>query len=155
MTTLKEGTKLPMMLLDMVPQGYFAVRPDNNEAWTFVRLSRPTFGRMKGALKFQSLHGDRLENRWVRYPSGTLWYDEFYKGGRIEQYLMLVIADFQGGMIRYGEQREKCGRCNAGLTDERSRWYTIGPECEKIVPWYIEAVAERKGIFVPGVSGRE
>lgn len=133
-------------LIDMVPDGYFAVREQEGAPITFLRVKRPVHGKMKGALKVQSQHGPALENRWVKWPSDKV---SVYRWPHhdIEEYLLLLLADWKGATRLYAEKIKKCGRCNASLTDPRSRFYLIGPECETKHGWgwWIEDVAAERG----------
>lgn len=138
-------TDMIVALIDTVPDGYFAVRRQEGDRIHFLRIKRPVHGKMRGALKVQSQHGPALENRWVKWPSGHIsnyrWeYD-------IEDLILLLMADWRGATMLYAEKIGKCGRCNAALTDPRSRFYGIGPECETKHGWgwWIDEVAEKKG----------
>lgn len=123
-------------LIDMVPDGYFAVQRSEGEKITFLRVNRPTYGKKKGGLKVQTQHGPVLHERWVRWPSGHI--SVYSYSGDIEETLLLLIADFKGAAKRYADKKKKCARCNTDLTVARSRFYRIGPECEKYWEWWIE-----------------
>lgn len=129
-------SKIPVMLLDMVPEGYYAVRGDESESYTFLRLSRPTKGRFKGTTKVQTQHGNRLEVAWCVWPGGQV-SSYLYT---IEDAILLMISDHQWAARTYARVLGHCCRCNADLTDDRSRHYGIGPECEKYWPWMIVIV---------------
>ena len=138
-------TDMILALIETVPDGYFAVRRQEGDRIHFLRIKRPVHGKMRGALKVQSQHGPALENRWVKWPSGHIsnyrWeYD-------IEDLLLLLMADWRGATMLYAEKIGKCGRCNAALTDPRSRFYGIGPECETKHGWgwWIDEIAEKRG----------
>lgn len=133
-------------LLDMVPDGYFAVRRQEGDPITFMRISRPTRGQYKGCIKVQTQHGPSLEVRLIKWPSER-W--TVYLADTVDK-MMLVVTDFQGAMMTYSQEIGKCCRCNTELTDERSRWYGIGPECEKSFGWVIARVNEERGEYVPG-----
>jgi hypothetical protein len=147
--TVEATTKSKMVdgLIGMVPDGYFAVREQDGAPITFMRLSRPSSRNFpKGSIKVQSLHGPALETRWVKWPSGKISVYRWY-GHDIEDYLLLLIADWRGASLLYAEKIRKCGRCNAKLTDPRSRFYGIGPECETKTgwTWWLDEIAEKKG----------
>lgn len=133
------ATRVPIELLRMVPAGRFAVRRDSNEPYTFLRISEPKNGRYKDCLKVQTQHGPALsEAKFVVWPSGQV---SCYTS-TIEEPLMLVIADYRTAARAYGRELGRCCRCATELTDERSRHYGIGPECEKYWPWIITQVDE-------------
>ena len=127
-------------LMTLIPKGYYAVGENGDEGHLdFIRITRPVNGKYKGSVKIQSQHGDRLEVRGALWPSGKLSiYDRRY----IDP-LMLLDADHLSAAIRYGQKLGHCCRCNAELTDERSRRLTIGPECEKLWPAFVEEVESR------------
>ena len=132
-------------LIDQIPHGYFAVQKESGAAIDFIRISRPKPGaktRFAGSTKFQTQHGPRLEVAGVLWPSGQFSiYDH-----RLPELLLQVVADYRSCAMLYAEKIGQCMRCNAELTDDRSRFYGIGPECENYWTWAIEAVAERKGM---------
>lgn len=141
--------KLEMLkgLIDMVPDGYFAVQEYDGGHVEFIRLSTPKGGKFKDSRKFQTLHGSGLSLKLNL--AATLWplgQWSVYKQGMSDK-LILLCADYQGAAMRYAEKMKRCCRCNAELTDGRSRWYCIGPECEKHWPWVIENVVNAKGHF--------
>lgn len=137
-------TIVPLPMLDMVKDGRYAWRPDANTKWTFVRISRPRNGRMAGCTKIQTQHGDTLTDRMSVYPSGHVWLPVPHM---IESQLIGIIVDQKQAALDYGREIGKCCRCGKKLTDERSRWYGIGPECEKVSPDQIAYVEEQHGTF--------
>lgn len=163
MTETAAGPDLKFLLpmLTMVPDGYFAVRPDTNEPWRFFRITRRDTKRNKNTTRIQSQASDLLYTRMIVWHDRDdyIWVDPWWhQRGKLLQYLMLIIADAQGGMMQYAQLTEHCGSCGKQLTDERSRWYGIGPECEKksFGPGWIDAVdCSEKGPFILGVSDRE
>ena len=123
-------------ILPNVPDGYFAVRNQDGDPYRFYRISTPKTGKLKGARKIQSQHSDYLKTIAVHWPSGAF---STYRALPID-HLMLIIADSERAAMNYARELGKCCRCNAALTDERSRHYGIGPECEKYWPQIIERV---------------
>ena len=133
-------TKVPLPMLDMIPSGYYAVRPDTETPYMFVRIARPTFGRRKGQLVVQTQHSDQLIDRWVWYmdnpdPRTNVrnWSTQarFHGGQTIEDLILLIIVNHRGCGRAYAQEIGRCHFCGKRLTDERSRWYGFGPECEK------------------------
>jgi hypothetical protein len=128
-------------MMPSLPKGYYAVGENGDDGHLdFVRISFPRSGKYKDSIKIQTQHGDRLETRGAFWRgSGTLSiYDN-----RVIDSLMLLVVDHFGAAIRYGRKIGRCCRCNAHLTDERSRRLTIGPECEKLWPAFVEEVEAR------------
>lgn len=131
-------TKVPLALLEFVEDGYYAVQPDSETAYVFLRVSRPTRGRMAGSLKVQTQHSDVLATEFVQWPSGEV---SVYKRS-IEDQILLLLSDHHTAARNYGRHIGRCCRCNKTLTDERSRHYGIGPECEQYWPYIISLVDE-------------
>lgn len=137
------ATKVPLMMLELVPTGYYAVRPDTVTPYVFMRLARPTHGKWKGHVKVQTQHSEQLWDRWIWNPANpdprtnvrnlSQWQhvSPFPGGQTIEDLILLMISDHRRAARAYAAVIEKCHRCNIALTDERSRWYGFGPECEK------------------------
>lgn len=125
-------------LFPQLPKGYYAVRADESDPYQFIRVSFPTYGMYRGWQKIQSQHGDRLEDGVMIDPRG---YVHVNRSRTLDSGLM-VVADPIGAAIRYALEIGNCCRCNATLTDERSRHYGIGPECEIAWPGVIERVDE-------------
>lgn len=147
----RRSTKIPMELLEGLRDGYYASRPDSTRNFTFFRVSRPNRGHFKGSLKIQTQHGPELKLYMIVTPDNRVYkYSDF---PQYEDDLLLVTVDMRGCAIAYAEQIGKCMRCNAELTDERSRWFGIGPECEKHWPEILQEIEETKGPFKHGWEG--
>lgn len=138
-------------MIDAVPDGYFAVQKEEGATVHFLRLSHPKIragvsrNRFAGALKIQTQHGPRLEVAAVLWPGGT-W--SLYAGNAVIDMLMLLVADWQGATQRYAEKLGHCMRCNAELTDDRSRHYGIGPECETKPGWeWVIPMVDERSLF--------
>lgn len=145
-------------LIDRVPDGYYAVARDNGIDIDFLRISRPVTKpgsrrrQYDGALKVQTKHSDDLVVAAVQWPkvSNTDTYNwSIYKPAVIDM-LMRLVVNWQGAAQLYAQKLNQCMRCNKDLTDARSRWYGIGPECETKPgwEWVIGSVEEKKGAFV-------
>lgn len=136
-------------LLAMVPDGYYACEEYDGGHVEFIRLSTPKKGKSLGLRKIQTVHGSGLgvslkDVGWYSIDRDT-WH--LLNKDSLIPYLQVLCVDHQGAAIRYGEKIGRCCRCNAELTDGRSRWYSIGPDCEEIWPHIIGLVEERKGPF--------
>jgi len=142
----RRQTKIPLPMLYSLKDGYYATRADSTRPYTFFRVSRPKGGQFKGAFKVQTQHGPELMLALVIYPDDRIYWHNM----AVEEQLLLVVVDPNGSAIAYADEIGNCMRCNTALTDERSRWFGIGPECEKHWPHIIDLVSDRKGPFVPG-----
>jgi hypothetical protein len=140
--------KVPLGMLKEVPDGYYAVQPDSETPYTFFRISRPKSGNYKSGLKIQTQHGPDYTLRYVIYDDDRLY--RYAHTSKVEDDLLLLVVDTNAAAIAYAEKIGRCMRCNTELTDSRSRWYGIGPECEKKLPHIIDLINDRKGPYVPG-----
>lgn len=145
-------------------QARFAVSKSGTEAddLVFIRVSlikpykngkRRAF---QGCVKIQTQHSDDLIDRFVIDPNGKYRSESTTLSPEVMAgYLASVIVDPRSAAIRYGRAKEQCCSCGKSLTDERSRWYGIGPECEKRWPDIIIESDEARGVYVPSVvAGR-
>lgn len=118
-------------MIDFIPDGYYATAKDGEGGHVdFLRIKRTTKATRRlpaGVLKIQTQHSERWEDALLLYPSGR-WY--VFRRAAIEM-VLLVIADHKTCARRYGIEVQACQRCNKTLTDDRSRHYLIGPECEQ------------------------
>lgn len=140
----------PLAMVEHMREGRYAVevKLENKPTdWVFIRVSRPTRGKMKGSLLLQTQHSDYYKHLIIKRPGGSIWVAQ--QGEKIDIALMMIAADPFTSAINYGRELGCCSRCGRELTDERSRHYSIGPECEKHWPEIITYVNEVKGVFVP------
>jgi hypothetical protein len=115
-----------------------------------IRFFRVKVNKKKGNVKtIQQAHGSVTGLTYT--PSHALW-----PSGKITVYnwsnedpISIVLADPHSAALLFAQHIGRCMRCNAALTDERSRWYGIGPECEKDWPWVVPSVDENKGQYRP------
>lgn len=137
----------PEAILD-IRKGRYAV-PSAEGRLTFVRLSERNNKRsfLQGYIFLQSQHSDELMDRAVFTPQGSL-HAAYWSLERISDILLGIIVDPWGAAIRYGQELGQCCRCGKSLTDERSRWYGIGPECEQHWPEIIAEVDDVRGPYV-------
>lgn len=140
--------RVPMLagLIGAVPDGLYAVQEYDGGHVDFLRISRPKTGKYGGSIKVQTQHGSygdgKYKTRAVLWPSGrfSVWHPP------VIDMLMLLVTDHISAALLYAKKSNRCCRCNAKLTDDRSRKYGIGPECEKSWPHIIEAVDEREAM---------
>ena len=140
--------KIPMGLLTSLREGYYAARVDSEKPYTFFRVSRPKSGRYAGTVKIQTQHGPEYKLAIVVWSEDRLSVYNW----TVEQALMVACIQQEDCAIAYAEEIGKCCRCNTELTDERSRWYGIGPECEKHWPQIITLVGDKRGHYEVGMS---
>lgn len=131
-------------LLAMIPDGYYAVHEYEGGHVTFLRISRPKKDKYRDAIKVQTVHGSYGAPRLSTHPVAALWpsgtLSVYDRSGTVEDALLLLVADAMGARRRYAKLIGHCCRCNATLTDDRSRHYGIGPECVKHMPEIVEQV---------------
>lgn len=139
--------KVPKAMVENLKKGRYAVRMDQSDPYTFILVARPTFGRFKGCLTIKTQHGERYLEAVVLHPSGFV----HISNRNVEMPLFLACADPMTAAIAYGRELGCCSSCGRKLTDERSRYYSIGPECEKSWPEIIASVDEESGPYFPGV----
>lgn len=139
---------LTRMLLD-TRDGRYAVKLDQSDPFRFIRISRPKNGKSAGYLKIQSQHAESLA------PVASLRLDldprkRYLQNASYIPYLRMLVCDSTTAAMDYGRTLQRCSRCGIQLTDDRSRWFAIGPECEKYWPDIIGMVLDKKGPYVPG-----
>ena len=139
---MTEDPRLTMIqgMLDMIPDGFYATQEHDGATVDFIRINRPTSGKMKNSLKVQTQHSERWDNALVWWAGSGKW--SCYNSRAIPM-IMLVLGDHKSCARRYSIELQRCARCGKELTDDRSRHYLIGPECEKHRPWAIEEVDDR------------
>jgi hypothetical protein len=137
----------PEAMVKVIREGRYAVDVGkSSQRFIFLRITRPTKGRYKDALKIQTQHSDKLKEAAVGWPSGT-WTLAGYKAD-IDAALRMIVVNPVDATLLYAKELGCCARCGIELTDERSRYYGIGPECEKHWPDLINSVNESKGEFI-------
>jgi hypothetical protein len=137
----KAETVVMVPLLERVPDGRFAVSM-SGEPLTFLRVSRPKSGKWAGCLKVQTQHAERYEEAWCKWEDGQVGV---FKPS-VEDLINVLISDWRGAARQFSKSRNRCARCGTELTDERSRHYGIGPECEKYWPEIITMVDEEEAL---------
>lgn len=129
------------MLLPQVPDGRYAVREDDTQPYTFIRLKRHTHGKLNGCVTIQTQHSEKLMRAGIQWRNG-LW--TFEKPWIVDK-MLVVCVDPEIAGDAYARELGRCRICGKELTDERSRWYGIGPDCETRHQGVIERVDERNG----------
>lgn len=143
-------SSIPIDMLKSVPDGYYAVRPDSITPYTFFRVSRPKSGRYAGTVKVQTQHGEDYKLAFVIWnPQADQPRITVYNT-TIEDKLLLLVVDPNGAHIAYGQEIGRCCICGKELTDERSRYFGIGPDCETRHGYIVDQVIDQKGPFTFG-----
>lgn len=147
---------IPAEMLFDIREGRYAVSRNGTNSLDFVRLSHVKAKpgkqvRFAGCLRVQTQHGDQLKDRAFISPKGEVRLtSQTMPADTLTQIFMLIIVSQRDAAIRYGREKGMCCRCGKQLTDERSRHYGIGPECEKHWPEVIDDTDEAEGVFIPG-----
>lgn len=140
--------KTPRPMIETLRDGRYAAAPyggDDYAHHVFFRVWRPISGKRKGCLLIKTQHSDAYRDFITIYPSGSVWFAQ--RADKLDMALLMVAADPFTSAMKYAKLNSVCCRCGKKLTDERSRWYGIGPECEGYFPEIINMVNESKGFF--------
>lgn len=121
---------VPRATVDLVADGYYAVRPSPEADWVFLRVSRPDSGQYKDHIKIQTQHGDVLKEVFFVTPRG----DFLVMNGDIRTLIIQLVTGQHKAAANYGREVGRCCRCGKTLTDPVSRHYGIGPECIQMWP---------------------
>jgi len=147
-------------MVKRIPDGRYAV--ENNDCTQICFLRVRTYpqtakNKLRGATVVQSKSADRWNNEYVYWPSGRIQtgHSGYLHGTEIPELLIQVIANPQEAALTYSKHYDECTRCGIDLTDKRSRFYGIGPECEKHRPDVINYVHSIKGEFDPNAVETE
>lgn len=145
---------LPFHMLQMIQPGRYAIPNDENNELIFVRVAAPRTGRMAGMIQVQTQHSDSWTRRLLVAPDERViaMRRETVKGMELRDVLTAVFSDQTSAAMLYAEKEHLCARCGKKLTDDRSRWYGIGPECEKHWVGYMNQVEEHKGDYIHGAA---
>lgn len=132
-----------------VKDGRYAVKMHTEDTFKFIRISRPKKGKSAGYLKIQSQHAEQLGFVGMIHTS-LAPNRRFLHAPSYIPYLRMLVCDPTTAAMEYGRIFKRCSRCGIQLTDDRSRFYCIGPECEKYWPEIIAMVEQQKGPYVIG-----
>jgi hypothetical protein len=140
-------TSIPIDLLMKLKDGYYAATQTDENAMTFFRVSRPKSGQYKGSVKIQTQHGPDYKMMMEIWGDGERVY---LHNTAVEDDLLLVCVDPNEANIKYANKLGRCCKCNTELTDARSRYFGIGPDCEKRHPEIVEIIEDIRGPFKHG-----
>lgn len=140
---------VPMEFFDKVPDGYYAAQVDEEAEMHFFRVkTRKTRSRnySAGSRTVQTQHGPNYREYLVKY-AGDDKIISWRRDEGLNDTFMTVLADPIFAGRTYAKKKKRCCRCNTELTDPRSRYYGIGPECEKHWPQIIRDIDDLEGPF--------
>lgn len=138
----------PRAMVEAIRDGRYAVSltgGTEKDHFTFMRITRHKTGKRAGQMIVQTQHSETYKPYITFYPGGTFWMNQNKQS--LDHALLMVAADPFTSAMNYARILNVCSRCGKTLTDERSRYYGIGPECEKHWPEIINYVNETKGLF--------
>jgi hypothetical protein len=141
---------LPKMREKFRAPGRYAVRRGNSSVIDFFKVSIPKYGQYNGAWLVKTQHGPTYLDALVVWPD---WHWRFrrepiqYFRPYVRQVMLDGLPDVLGAALLYAEEKQVCVRCGHDLTDDESRWYLIGPECEQIWTDFKMRQIMTKGFF--------
>ncbi len=114
----------------------------------FIRISHPIKGIYKDTIKVQTQHAEKLRLDYVWWPRKG-WTQEHMSASKkdLDKALTIACVNPLDAALLYATELNRCARCGTELTDERSRWNGIGPECEEHWPDFLVKVEEEKGVY--------
>lgn len=127
-----------------LPKGYYAWQPDTITPLTFIRVRDQKTGARRGQRIIATQHGPNFKDQVIIYPNGKVLVLS-RNTQLLENVLIGIVLDKFTAAKTYALEKGRCWNCHLELTDERSRWYGIGPICEPRVPWYVEQFDNDKG----------
>lgn len=149
----RPGPVISFMATNLIKDGRYAVRTDDdNKQHVFVRVSRPKTGSYKGMLMVQTQHSEGYIRRLVMSLTNhkTMYqYTRPIQGQSLADVISAIIIDPQKAAFDYAMAQGECCRCGRKLTDDRSAYLGVGPECEKYLPGYVAWVEDQKGAYRP------
>lgn len=140
-----------VQLLLMIKDGYYAARRDDESPVIFFKVTRPTLGNYKGAFKVMTQHSEQWKLAYVYWPSKR----ETVVRSDIKELMLLVMANMPKAAAFYAFEKNRCQICGKELTDDRSRYYGIGPDCETRHQVVVEDIDFRFGPWEMGKLRRQ
>lgn len=139
--TFQEGEfGVPAAMIELVESGYYAFKTSETvDEYTFMRVSRPEYGKHKGSIKIQTQHGERLRDVFFLEPNGTF----SVQNGDIRKLIIMLVSETRRAAIMYGRLTTHCTNCGKPLTDRISRHYSLGPDCREDRPELVEMIDEQ------------
>lgn len=140
------ATTIVPEVIKMVKDGRYACRVTDESKFMFFKVSRPESGTYRGCVKIMTQHSEEWKLAIVLWPSGKL---SVYRHG-LEEFILTIIANRRKAGDLYAQELGDCQICGKKLTDERSRYYGIGPDCETRHAAVVSQVDEEYGPWVMG-----
>lgn len=161
MPRVAEKLTVPVgFIFDNITEGRFAVTDDRyGDKATFfaIDLMKPR-QRMSwhtravlGALRIRQVrHAEQspVVKAYIMPKTGDV-IDMGWGATKVQDLVLRTLTSPWDHARQYATFMGRCARCGAGLIDDRSRWYGIGPECEKNWPEYMNLVNDEQGVFQP------
>jgi len=144
------GSIISFLAANMIQDGRYAVRLDNKTQPIFVIAKRPKMGSYTNRLVLSTQHGPQYVRRLVfdlTTQKCEFQHNRLIDGHRLADVITAVVVNQNQAALDYATEKGVCHRCARELTDERSVFYGVGPECEKMVPSYVAWVEDVKGPF--------
>jgi hypothetical protein len=135
-----------VQLLLNIKDGYYAARQDDESPVIFFKVTRPNSGNYKGAFKVMTQHSEQWKLAYCYWPSKR----ETVVRSDIKELMLLVMANMPKAAAFYAFEKNRCQICGKELTDDRSRYYGIGPDCGPRHPVVIEDIDYRFGPWEMG-----
>lgn len=138
-------------ILSLIEDGRYAWRPDESMPLLFLRVSRPKTGQHAGTIKVQTKHSETYHLAFLVNRSGRQYkYPAVGYAADFDLFEALkgIWIDKDEARMQYSRNYHECCICGKDLTDERSRWYGIGPDCETRNLRHIEYVHNTRGVYV-------
>lgn len=157
--TMNETPLIPLNMLRMIRFGRYAVPNNDQTEMIFLRVAE-TKGKNSilpvGSVKVQTKHAETWQDRLVVKPDGKVYRQDhsLIKGMKLADILIAVLSDQTTAAMEYAIRKDECARCGVELTDDKSRFFGLGPDCQKDWPHMVGMVIERKGEYVPGAASR-
>lgn len=143
-------------VLNMIPDGRYAVTSDDGKQTVFMRLvtHKPT-SRGSERRRVQQKSSDKWLTRQTYSKSGHNFGINRIHGTVIADLLTQIMMDKAGCSDRYGDRYSECVRCGRELTDDKSRYYRLGSECISYRPDLVDYVDNKYGVWTPGKASRD
>ncbi|AER26620.1 hypothetical protein GTE7_gp077 [Gordonia phage GTE7] len=154
--TVEQVEYLEYNVLNMVPDGRYAVTSDDGKQTVFMRLvTRKPTSRGSERRLVQQKSSDKWLTRQTYSKSGHNFGINRIHGTVIADLLTQIMMDKAGCSDRYGDRYSECVRCGRELTDDKSRYYRLGSECISYRPDLVDYVDNKYGVWTPGKASRD
>ena len=141
-----------LRMIQNVPPGNYAVQQQEGDPFRFYRLTFPEkdvwdsgirANKKVTGTKIQRRSSDDLKDVLLDLPTNE--YLNWTQPG-LDNDLLAICVDWKAAAKAFAKELQRCGRCGKSLTDIRSRWYLLGPECETYWEWWVPERDEEEGM---------